>query len=251
MSNALLTLSGVSVEHAGGQLALDGIDLRVLEGERVGVVGPSGAGKSTLLGLCNGSVLPTTGTVTFDGVSVVDTDRWRRPVGKRIALIPQDLSLVPRLRVVHNVNSGCLGEWSPGRALWSLIRPVEMEVVEELLRRVGLAGKARTRTDRLSGGERQRVAVARALRQRPTLLVADEPTASLDMATADSVMRLLVQLADEDRMTMLVSQHDVGLATASCSRIIGLRGGRLHFDLPAQDVTTSLLTDLYQFDAAR
>lgn len=246
----MLTLAGVSVEHPGGMLSLDNVDLHVEAGERVAVVGSSGAGKSTLLGLCNGQILPTTGTVTFEGAQIVDTDRWRRTFGRHIALIPQDLHLVARLRVVHNVNSACLGEWSTWRALRSLIRPVEIDLVEELLARVGLAGKVLIRTDRLSGGERQRVAVARALRQRPKLLVADEPTASLDMATADSVMRLLVRLVDEEHMTMVVSQHHIGLASM-CSRIIGLRGGRMLFDLPAPKVTTSLLADLYRFDASR
>ena len=241
----LLTFSDVRVEHPGGAVALDGISLRVMQGERVAVIGPSGAGKSTLLALCNATVVPTAGEVTFDGVAVCDTDSWRRAHGRRVAHIPQELHLVPRLRVVHNVNSARLAEWSTKLALRSLIRPVEVEEVEELLGRVGLRGKAFIRTDRLSGGERQRVAVARALRQRPTLLLADEPTASLDMGTAAAIMNLLARLAGEDRMTMIVSQHDVGLAAASCDRIVGLRAGRIRFDLPAPEVTASTLGDLY------
>ena len=241
----LLTFADVRVEHPGGAIALDRISLRVMRGERVAVIGPSGAGKSTLLALCNAAVVPTAGEVTFDGAAVCDTDSWRRAHGKRVAHIPQELHLVPRLRVVHNVNSARLAEWSTKLALRSLIRPVEVEEVEELLGRVGLRGKAFIRTDRLSGGERQRVAVARALRQRPTLLLADEPTASLDMGTAAEIMNLLARLAGEDRMTMIVSQHDVGLAAASCDRIVGLRGGRIRFDLPAPEVTASILGDLY------
>ena len=235
----------MGVEHPGGIVALEGLNLRIFAGERLAVIGPSGAGKSTLLALCNATVVPTAGTVSFAGRAVEDTDIWRRTHGRSIAHIPQQLLLVLRLRVVHNVNSGKLAEWSTWRAARSLLRPVEVDAVTDILRRVGLADKLNVRTDRLSGGELQRVAVARALRQAPRLLLADEPTASLDPATSSDVMTLLTRLAHEDGVTLIVSQHDVDLALATCSRIVGLRAGRVVFDRPATDVTDALLDRLY------
>ena len=189
----LLDLADVSVRF-GTTTALTAVSLRVNAGERVAVIGPSGAGKSTLLGLCNATVVPTSGQVCFRGEPVRDRDSWRRAHGKAIATVPQQLQLAGRLRAVHNVNAGRLAEWSTARALFSLIAPREVAAARATLERVGIADKLFERTDRLSGGERQRLAIARALRQEPILMLADEPTASLDPARALDVMMLLSSL---------------------------------------------------------
>jgi phosphonate transport system ATP-binding protein len=242
---ALLKLADVTVRHPGGVVALSNITLQVGAGERVAIVGQSGAGKSTLLGLCNATVVASSGSVTVLGNEVCDDPKWRRLHGSSVAMIPQQLQLVGRLQVIHNVNAAMLGTWSAPKALRSLIRPLEVDVVESVLRRVGIADKIRQRADQLSGGEQQRVAIARALRQRPRLLLADEPTASLDPARARDVMTLLARLASEDGSALIVSQHDVDLALETCDRIIGLRHGQVMFDCLTSEVSSAELHDLY------
>lgn len=243
----LLEVESVTVRF-GARLALAGVSLRVNAGERVAVIGPSGAGKSTLLGVCNGTVVPTRGQVRFQGATVEDRDGWRRVHGRHVATVPQHLHLAGRLQAVHNVNAGRLGEWSTAKALLSLVAPREVAEARAALARVGIADKLHERTDRLSGGERQRLAIARALRQDPALVLADEPTASLDPARSAEVMALLAELTGSEGRALLVSQHDVGLALRSCDRIVGLRGGEVRFDLPAPALGEALIAELYRIE---
>lgn len=222
------------------------MSLVVAPGERIALIGPSGAGKSTLLGLCNATVVPTRGVVRFSGREVRDTDEWRRTDGRRIATIYQQLHLSGRLKVVHNVNAGALGGWSTRRALWSLVSPRETAAVGAILERLGIGEKLQARTEQLSGGEQQRVAIARALRQDPELMLADEPTASLDPARAEEIMTLLASLAASDGRALLVSQHDVSLALRTCDRVVGLRDGRVVIDALVGDVDAHVADDLYR-----
>jgi phosphonate transport system ATP-binding protein len=246
---AQIELDQVTVSY-GSLVALDCVSLTFSPGERVAVIGPSGAGKSTLLAVMNGSALPTSGAARFAGAAIEDTDRWRQETGRSIATIPQALHLSGRLRVVHNVNAGRLAEWSSSKALWSLVRPREIGEARAALASVGIADKLMVRTDRLSGGERQRVAIARALRQDPVLMLADEPTASLDPARSLEVMELLIDVANANGRTLVVSQHDVGLALRTCDRIVALRSGRVVFDCPASDVSDAAVAALYAIDRA-
>jgi phosphonate transport system ATP-binding protein len=218
-------------------VALDTVDLRVTPGERVALVGPSGAGKSTLLNLINATLRPTEGTVSvFDNDPALLDRRALRALRRRIATMHQGLLLAGELRVIHNVNAGRLGDWSPSRALWSLVRPQGADDARLALDRFGLGDSLWRRTDQLSGGERQRVALARLVVARPDLILADEPTASLDPTRADDVMRLLAGLATETT-TVIASVHAFDLARQHFDRLVGLRHGRLQFDLPAGDVT--------------
>ena len=245
----LLAFTDVSVNFYKN-VALAGVSVQVHADERVAVIGPSGAGKSTLLGLCNGTVIPTSGHVYFRGEPVRDRDAWRRLHGSAVGTVHQQLHLAGRLRAIHNVNSGRLSEWSVARALLSLVIPQEVAAARATLERVGIADKLFERTDRLSGGERQRLAIARALRQDPALMLADEPTASLDSARALEVMMLLSEVAAGDGRALLVSQHDVDLALRTCDRIIGLREGTIRFDLPADSVDAPLIAELYRIEHA-
>jgi phosphonate transport system ATP-binding protein len=243
--SAVVALSGVSVCY-DGHPALSGVTLTVRAGERVALVGPSGAGKSTLLRLCTGAVRPRTGEVEVLGRSLAPLGAGGLvAVRRRIGTIHQRLHLVGRLRVVHNVNAGHLGRWSSWQALSSLVRPREVESARTALARTGIGDKLFTRTDRLSGGEQQRVALARVLVQDPDLVLADEPVASLDPARADEVMHLLCDTVAGPARTLLVSLHDFDLAVRRCDRVVGLREGRVVFDLPACDVDDSLRDDLY------
>ncbi|MGI8810074.1 MAG: phosphonate ABC transporter ATP-binding protein [Acidimicrobiales bacterium] len=246
MTAAVVSLRGVGVVY-GAHPALDGVDLDVAPGQRVALVGPSGAGKTTVLNLCTGTVAPTTGSVSVLGCDVGRaTAAELRALRRRVGTVYQQLHLVGPLRVVHNVNAGRLGSWSTSRALRSLLHPIEVDEARRALAEVGIADKLDERTDRLSGGEQQRVALARVLVQQPDLVLADEPVASLDPARADEVMDLLGTAAAEHGRTLLVSLHDFDLARRRCDRVVGLRAGRVVFDLPAADVTADVGTELYR-----
>jgi phosphonate transport system ATP-binding protein len=246
MTAPAVSLRGVSVAF-GAHPALDRVDLDVGPGERVALVGPSGAGKTTMLNLCTGTVTPASGSVSVLGVDVGRaTPAELRALRRRVGTVYQQLQLVGPLRVVHNVNAGRLGSWSTARALRSLVAPLELDTARRALEEVGIAGKLHERTDRLSGGEQQRVALARVLVQRPDLILADEPVASLDPARAEEVMGLLGAAAAEHGRTLLVSLHDFELARRSCDRVVGLRDGRMLFDLPADGVTPDVGTELYR-----
>jgi phosphonate transport system ATP-binding protein len=244
MSEAI-ALHRVTVSF-GPHRALDEVDLAVRAGERVALVGPSGAGKSTLLGLCTGAVRPTGGEVEVLGQSLARLGaRQLLVLRRRIGTIHQQLHLVGRLRVVHNVNAGHLGRWSGWQALSSLVRPREVETAREALARTDIEDKLLARTDTLSGGEQQRVALARILVQDPEVVLADEPVSSLDPARADEVMRLLCDTVATPRRTLVVSLHDFDLAVRRCDRVVGLRDGRVQFDLPAAEIDSRHREELY------
>ena len=162
-----------------------------------------------------------------------------------MGMIFQEYNLVERLTVMENALSGRLGYVSFWQAYRRNYPPEDISAAFELLERVGLDGYQNTRADALSGGQRQRVGIARALMQRPELLLVDEPTASLDPKTARQIMRLLVELAHERGTPALVNIHDVALAQNHADRIIGLSGGVVVFDGSPQAVTHQVLTDIY------
>lgn len=248
-SASLLSLDRATVRY-GDNTVLRDVDFTIGSGECVALVGPSGAGKSTLIGVCNGTVGLTNGAAYFSGEPITDSDEWRKRGGRKIATIYQQLHLSGRLKVVHNVNAGKLGDWSTWQALGSLMRPRQMAEVNAVLEKLGIASKIRMRTDLLSGGEQQRVAIARALRQEPLLILADEPTAALDPARADEVMGLLTRVAREAGHGLIVSQHDASLAQRYCDRIVGLRNGAVAFDTSSERTTSEMLAGLYEIDLA-
>jgi phosphonate transport system ATP-binding protein len=240
-----LELSSVGVEFDGHR-ALSGVTLTIDEGEKVAIVGPSGAGKSTLLAVCSGALAPTTGTAYILNRPASDVDR-DRSLRRKIGVVHQDLGLVGSLKVVHNANAGRLGYWSTTRALMSLVHPQELSAALTVLDRLGVGDKAFVRTDTLSGGERQRVALARILLQEPSVVLADEPVASLDPARAVDVLTILTRIATEGRRALVVSLHDVRLARRFCDRVIGIRCGVVIFDLPAAEMSVDVERDLYEF----
>lgn len=213
-AGALLSLDELAVAPEGAEgPVLTGINLTLRRGECIALVGPSGAGKTTLLRTIAGLIPPYAGTVSFAG-----RDRGG------IALIAQHHDLIETLRVDKNVLAGGLGRMSAWAALRLLLytSPGEMAEAEAALAMVGLAGMARRRTAELSGGERQRVAVARALVQAPTLLLADEPVASLDPASAEAVLGLLTGLARSTGTALICALHQPDLAHRFCDRVIEL-----------------------------
>jgi len=245
-------ISHLYAGRAGAVRALDDVTLRVSRGERVALLGPSGAGKSTLLRLLNATLRPTRGALCFESrhLSALGPGELRA-VRRRIGTIFQHPSLVPSLTALQNALCGRLGSWNLLRSLRALVAPAPEDVRAGLaaLETVGLSGKAAARADELSGGQQQRVAIARVLVQDPEVVLADEPFASLDPG-------LTVQLADlmfavTQRRTLVAAMHDVDLALQRFQRIVGLRAGRVVFDVPAAEVSPGLLQELYAREARR
>ncbi len=226
--------------------AVDGLDLKVERGERIALIGPSGAGKTTLFRMLNCTLRPTAGKLWINGDEVVTLHGKRlREVRRKIGTIYQQHNLVPRLKVAHNVLAGNLGQWSTVRSLISLVRPVDLEMAYGALRQVGIEEKIFTRTDELSGGQQQRVAIARVLIQDPEVILADEPVSSVDPSLATVIVKLLLEISERTRKTLLMNLHSVDLALAYFPRVIGTKNGKALFDLSPDKVSDSLLEELY------
>jgi phosphonate transport system ATP-binding protein len=239
-------LESVRKEFGRQQVALDGIDLKIDQGEKVALIGPSGAGKTTLFRLFNCTLRPTSGKLYIGGedIDLLHGQRLRH-VRRRIGSVYQQHNLVPRLRVIHNVLAGQLGRWPTLRSLLSLCKPADVELVHSALSQVEIPEKIFERTDELSGGQQQRVAIARVLVQDPEVILADEPVSSVDPTLASSIVRLLIDISQSTRKTLLVSLHSVDLALAYFPRIVGIKQGRVTFDLSPDKITDDMLEDLY------
>ncbi len=248
-------LDRVSKVFAGRIVAVDELDLKIRQGERVALIGPSGAGKTTLFRMLNLTIPPTSGSLSFDGLDIGRlSGRRLREVRRRIGTIYQQHNLIPRLQVIHNVLAGKLGTWPVWQAVRSLIRPTEVDLASLALRQVGIAEKLYDRTETLSGGQQQRVAIARLLVQNPEVILADEPVSSVDPALAAGIVKLLIDLSQTTRKTLVMNLHSVDLALAHFPRVIGLKDGKISFDLAAPAVTDDHLAALYagsQTDAAK
>lgn len=218
-TDQLFVLKNVSVAY-DGEAVLKDISLVVNEGEHVAIFGPSGSGKSTLLKklleLCPG----------------------------KAAFIHQDYSLVPQLSVFHNVCAGQLDQNTWTRNILNLIRPdpVDVATVDKIVRQVGLNGRLWDPVGELSGGQQQRVAVARAVHRGVSVMLADEPVASVDPQQSLAILDILKDSA----ATVIVALHDVTLGLEAFTRAIGLRDGQIEFDLQADDVTPDVLDSLYR-----
>lgn len=240
------SLAACGLVHGNGTRALADVALSAANGERLAVIGASGAGKTTLLRLLGAALRPTEGEVRLLGEMP-----WRlgreplRRLRARIGTVHQQAPIPPRLRVVTAVLAGRLGQWSVARALASLVWPSDLAGARAALAPLGLEARLFERCDRLSGGQLQRVGIARVLYQRPALMLVDEPVSSLDPTLADQALAVLVAAGEREGATLVASLHAVDLALKWFPRIVGMRAGRIVFDLPAAQVTPSLLEALY------
>ncbi|WP_442593536.1 phosphonate ABC transporter ATP-binding protein [Neobacillus sp. D3-1R] len=227
------------------KISLSSLSFSVKKGEKIAIIGPSGAGKTTLFNLLTGIVSPYEGTILIDGQAL---DYWQRKkqLANKVGVIRQQFDLVESLPVIQNVLVGRLKDWGFFKSLWSFVFPQDKQVAYQALKRVGIEDKIYVRTSSLSGGEQQRVALARLLVQSPEIVLADEPVSSLDPARAEDVIKMLTKLADEDNQTLITTLHSVEFATKYFTRMIALKNGHLFFDLPSDEVTPSLLEDLYR-----
>jgi phosphonate transport system ATP-binding protein len=249
-----LELQALSARHPaarpGATPAVRELSLRIGAGERLAVIGPSGAGKTTLLQVLACALPPSAGALTLDGQTP-----WKLPrrelqrLRGRLFLAPQVPPLPPRQRVVTAVLAGRLPAMGLWQSLRSLFYPADIPAAHEALDRFDLADKLFERVDRLSGGERQRVGLARALLSPASLWLIDEPLSALDPTRSRQAIGTLVETAQERGATLVATLHQVDVALAHFPRIVGLRDGRLAFDLPAAEVTRERLAALYdQFE---
>ncbi|MGD1022597.1 MAG: ATP-binding cassette domain-containing protein [Candidatus Sulfotelmatobacter sp.] len=231
--------------------ALNAVTLQVCPGEQIALLGQSGAGKTTLFRLLNGTIRPTAGSLLFDGHDTASlTGIGLRAMRRRVGTIYQQHNLVPSLTALENTLSGALGRMSLLATLRGILQPAkaDSELALHALELVGLADKRAARADELSGGQQQRLAAARVLMQSPDVILADEPTASLDPELAETMTSLLAGLARDSRKTLIMAVHKVDLATRYFPRVVGLRAGGLSFDVPQSEVRGDLLNSLYARD---
>ncbi len=210
------------------------------------VIGPSGTGKSTLIRCINRLVEPTAGEILFHGVNLAKLrGKALREARRRIGMVFQEFNLVERLTVMENVLSGRLGYVSPLKAWLRKYPQADINAAWDLLDGVGLTQFANQRADALSGGQRQRVGIARAIMQRPELLLADEPTSSLDPKTSVEIMELLVSLTKGRGIPVILNIHNVPLAKRFATHVIGMADGNVVYDGPPDGLTDEHLKQIY------
>jgi phosphonate transport system ATP-binding protein len=242
----MIEVVGLRVVLPPAVLAVDGIDLTVGAGEFVAILGRSGSGKTTFLRALNRLVEPTAGTVRVAGRAVTGAGPVElRAARRQIGMIFQQFNLVRRASVLENVLAGRLGYVPPLPSLLGRFPREDHDLALGCLAQVGLAHLAGRRADTLSGGEQQRVAIARALAQAPSVILADEPTASLDPALTADIMGILKAINVERGLTLVVSQHQLETALAYATRIVGVRAGRVVFDGPPAAVTPAVAEQIY------
>lgn len=241
-----ISLSEVSVTYPNGTRALRDVSVDVAAGEMVSIVGLSGSGKSTLIRTINGLVPVSSGTVTVGGQDVTRlTGRPLRRLRGHIGMIFQAFNLADRTSVLNNVLVGRFAHTPTYRTVLGLMSAADREIALAALDSMGMIDKVWTRAGSLSGGQKQRVAIARALAQQPSIMLADEPVASLDPPTAHSVMSDLRRINADRGLTVLINIHMMDLARQYAERIIGLRDGCLVYDGPSADATEEVFEEIY------
>ena len=242
----MLKMTDLVKRYGSGEPVLKDLNLTI-EGESVvSIIGSSGAGKSTLLRCINRLVEPTSGSIVLNGTELTQlSGKDLRLARRKIGMVFQSFNLVDRLTVMENVQTGRLGYISTWAAITRKYPKEDIRRAYELMERVGIAHYANKRSDELSGGERQRVGVVRALMQKPEILLADEPTASLDPKTSEQIMGLLRDLARELKLPVLINIHNVAEAKEYTDRIVGMRYGRIIFDGLPSELDQTAMDQIY------
>ena len=241
----------LQVSHIRKQFQRTGEVLRDIsftlgDGEFLSVIGPSGAGKTTLFRILNGAEQCDSGQVLYDGVHFESArGREKRAVQRRIGTIYQDFCLVENVSVLQNVLNACLPEMSLAASLLGAFGRERTARAAEILQEVGLADKLEEPVKNLSGGQKQRVAIARALMRSPSILLADEPVASLDPVTGRQILCLLQEVRRTHPVSILMNSHNLELSLAFSTHIVGMNQGRVVFDGAPGDVTEAVLREIY------
>ena len=241
-----LSIKHLVKEYVPGKPVLKDISLDI-EGRGItAIIGPSGTGKSTLIRCVNRLINPTSGEILFEGQDLAKLSGTPlREARRRIGMVFQEYNLVERLTVMENVLSGRLGYVSAWTAWRRKFDDADIQKAFALLKRVGLADFANRRADELSGGQRQRVGIARAVMQSPGLLLADEPTSSLDPKTSVEIREVMRDLAAENSIPVMINIHQVELGKRFAERIIGMSEGLVVYDGPPDGLDADILKKIY------
>lgn len=243
----MIEIKDASKIYKNGTHAMDHISLTIPDGEYLCIIGLSGAGKSTLLRSINRLNEITDGEILIDGKSITKANKKElRTIRTKIGLISQQFNLVKRSTVQKNILSGKLGSYSTFKSVFGLFSKQDYDLVNEVLKKVDLSDKLQSRCDELSGGQQQRVCIARTLFQEASIILADEPVASLDPVTSNKVLSDLKMINETMGRTVIVNIHSVELAKHYASRIIGLQDGKLVFDGTPSELTDEKLKEIYK-----
>ncbi len=251
MSETILKISNLGKCYNGklsdkSSYALKDVDIEFSSGEFVVIIGPSGAGKSTFLRCLNRMIDPTCGSMCFQGNNVEKArGKKLRHIRSNIGMVFQNYNLIGRTNVIKNVLNGRLGKTPIWKSIFGFFTYEEKREALELLTQIGLKDQIYKRADELSGGQMQRVGICRALIQHPSLLLADEPIASLDPKSADIVMDKLYEMTKERGLTCIVNLHQVDYAKKYATRIVGIKDGKVVFDDVPEKLTDKITADIY------
>lgn len=226
--------------------AIENLSLEVDDGEFVAIIGSSGSGKSSLIKSINLLVKPKKGHIFIgkDDITLSNSKELKK-LRREIGFIFQDYNLIDRLSVIENVLIGRLGYKSSFESLFGIFKKEEYKDAMEVLKRVSLEEKAFVRADELSGGQKQRVSIAKVIMQNPKLILADEPVASLDIATSESIMKYFKIINEKYKISIIINLHDVSLAKKYAKRIVALKEGRIIFDGKGSELTDDILRRIY------
>ena len=247
LAPGLLSITGLYKEYRRGEPVLKDINLRIEASGVTAIIGPSGTGKSTLIRCINRLIDPTAGEIMFKGLNLAQLKgKALREARCHIGMVFQEYNLVERLTVIENVLCGKLGSLPVWRPLLRKFPAEDIARAFDLIDSVGLSQDfASRRADALSGGQRQRVGIARALMQEPGLILADEPTSSLDPKTSVEIMELLDQVSRQRQVPVIINIHNVDLARRFATRIIGMSRGQVVFDGPPDALQDRHLNEIY------
>jgi phosphonate transport system ATP-binding protein len=242
----MIRFKNVSKTYPNGTKALKNVSLDIEQGEFVAIIGLSGAGKSTLIKLINKMIETTEGQLLVNDLDVIklqgkELRRFRRGIG----MVFQSFNLINRTSVINNVLAARVADMNPLMGLIGIHTKKDKMLALESLHKVGILEKAYSRADQLSGGQQQRVALARTLAQGPSIILADEPVASLDPITANQIMKDFQRINRSEGITIVVNMHHVDLALKYANRVIGINGGEIVYDGPSTDITEELLKKIY------
>jgi phosphonate transport system ATP-binding protein len=242
----MIKFEGVSKIYPNGVKALDNVSVEIKPGEFVVIIGLSGAGKSTLIKLINKMTDVSKGKLVVNGTEVSKlSGQSLRKFRRGIGMVFQSFNLITRTSVINNVLAARVAEMSAVRSLLGLYSKEDKLMALESLNKVGIIEKAYIRADQLSGGQQQRVALARTLAQKPKIILADEPVASLDPITANQIMSDFKRINETENITVLANMHHVDLALKYAKRVIGINKGKIIYDGPSSKITEKILKEIY------
>lgn len=245
----IMSIENLNKEYSKGKSVLKDVNFEIKQGELLSIIGPSGAGKSTLLRSINRMIEPTSGKITFDNKNITNVKgRELRNMRTNIGMIFQHYNLVDRLSVFENVMHGTLGYKNSLQGIFSLYTESEKEEAIDIITELGIEDHIYKRCDELSGGQKQRVGIARALVQKPKIILCDEPIASLDPSSSRVIMEHLRKICSEKGITVIVNLHQVDVAKNYSDRIIGLNSGEIVFNGHPSEINKEVIQAVYGTD---